>query len=226
MTAARAVSICLALCIACHGCARGGAACAGPTCGTGYECLANRCAIAGGVPVPRDSERFVLSPIDLAIATPTPARESSATAVTLGSARGGDAIVYARFGSTYKGRTEIAAAFLLLTVSEGTEPLADDVPLEVWTLATSWSSESVSRGTRPRLSRPMARGIARTSPPSLVRVDVTPLVRELARTPADDGIGIDATGSHGAGVTFSTARAGAPRLEVYLTPPRRTAGAW
>jgi len=146
--------------------------------------------------------------------------------VTLGGDHDRDALVYARFDSSYKGRADIAAAFLLLTVSEGTEPAPDDVPLEVWTLASHWSVDAVSRGARPAFSRPMARGIARTAPAVPVRVDVTPIVRQLARTADDDGIAIAAKGSHGPGVTLVTAAAGAPRLEVYLHTQGSTAAAW
>jgi hypothetical protein len=175
------------------------------------------------VPVARDSERLVLSPVELAVATD--GGESSAPAVTLGSARDENASFYVRFGSSYKGR-EVAAAFLLLTVSPGTEPEPEDVPLEVWALGKSWSQASLSRGVVPGRARPMVRGIARSSPPSPVRVDVTRIIRELSRTPADDGVAIVASASHGAGVTLVTSAAGAPRLEVYLARPRRPAGAW
>jgi hypothetical protein len=152
-------------------------------------------------------------------------RPRTAPSVTLGSDRDGDAVLYARFGSSYKGKSDIAAAFLLLTIAAGTEP-APDVPIEVWKLAASWSPETLSRGLRPGLSRPMARGIARTTPPMPVRVDVTSIVRELARASADDGVGIAAKGSRGPGVTVVTAAAGAPRLEVYLDAWGPTASTW
>jgi hypothetical protein len=193
------------------------------TCGSRYECLANRCAPSGGIPVPRDAERIVLLPTELSAVSD--GRVHAAPNITLGSDLDRDAFVYARFGSSYTGRADIAAAFLLLTISPGTEA-APDVPLEVWTLSGGWSSESVSRGARPALSRPMAHGIARTTPPLPVRVDVTSIVRELARTADDVGIGIAAKGGSGPGVTLVTAAAGAPRLEVYLGAWGRTASAW
>jgi hypothetical protein len=204
-------------------CTQAGAPCYGTTCGSGYECLANRCAPSGGIPVPRDAERVVLFPTELSAVSD--GRVQAAPGVTLGGDGDGDALVYARFGSSYKGRAEIAAAFLLLTISPGTEP-APDVPLEVWRLSASWSPETVSRGARPPFSHPMARGIARTTPPLPVRIDVTSIVRELARGAADDGVGIAAKGAHGPGVTLVTAAAGAPRLEVYLDGWGRTASAW
>ncbi len=204
-------------------CTQAGAPCYGVTCGARYECLANRCAPSGGIPVPRDTERIVLSPTELSAVSG--GRVQSAPGVTLGGDHDGDSFVYARFGSSYKGRADVTAAFLLLTISPGTEP-APDVPLEVWRLAASWSTESLSRGARPAFSRPMARGIARTTPPLPVRVDVTSIVRELARNAADDGIGIAARGADGPGVTLVTAAAGAPRLEVYLDAWGRTASTW
>jgi hypothetical protein len=212
-----------ALCLAASACSPRNAACAGPTCGTGYECLANRCEVAGGVPVPRDCDRVVLAPTELAVIAGGQA--PSGPAVTLGSALDRDAFVYARFGAGYKGRSEITAAFLLLTLSSGVEP-TDDVGLEVWTIGRAWSPESVSRGVRPPLARPMARGIARSSPASVVRVDVTSVVRTLASSPSDDGVAILADGAHGPGVTLMTAAAGAPQLEVYLTRTRASEGAW
>jgi hypothetical protein len=145
--------------------------------------------------------------------------------MTLGNELDRGSFVYARFGADYKGRSEIAAAFLLLTLSSGVEP-TDDVPLEVWTLGRAWSPESVSRGQRPPLSQPMARGLARSSPSSIVRVDVTTVVRALARAPSDDGVAILAASAHGPGVTLMTAAAGAPQLEVYLARTRSAEGAW
>lgn len=219
---ARSVSLLLGLLGA--ACTQAGAPCYGVTCGSRYECLANRCAPSGGIPVPRDSERLVLWPTDLyAISA---GRVASAPAITLGSDRDGNALLYARFGSSYKGRGEVAAAFLLLTISPSTEPAPEDVPLEVWRLGTDWSTETVSKGARPALSRPMARGIARTSPRSPVRVDVTPIIRELSRTASDAGIAVAANGSHGPGVTLVTTAEGAPRLEVYLDAWGRPASAW
>lgn len=198
-------------------------ACGGPTCGTGYECLANRCQVAGGVPVPRDCDRVVLAPVALAAASD--GGMSSAPAVTLGSALDRDSFIYARFGAGYKRRSDITAAFLMLTLSTGVEP-TEDVPLEIWTLGRTWSAESISRGVRPPRSQPMARGFARSSPRSVVRIDVTNVVRALARTPGDDGIAIVADGAHGPGVTLMTAAEGAPRLEVYLARTRSSEGAW
>lgn len=204
-------------------CTRAGSPCYGVTCGTGYECLANRCAPSGGIPVPRDSERIVLLPT--ALSEVSSGRARFAPTITLGGEHDGDALVYARFGTSYKERAGIAAAFLLLTISPATEP-SDDVPLEVSAVAADWSPETVSRGARPGLTQPTASGIARNSPRSPVRVDVTSIVRELARTPSDHGIAITARGSHGPGVTLVTAASGAPRLEVYLETWGRTASAW
>jgi hypothetical protein len=205
-------------------CSPRGTACAGPTCSTGYECLANRCAVAGDTPVPRDCDRVVVSPI--ALTAVVDGTVSQGTAVTLGRSTDGESRVYARFGAAYKGRADVAAAFLLLTPADGVEPSPMDVPLEVWTLASSWSRDSVARGVRPAQARPMARGFARSSPPSIVRVDVTAVVRGLAESRGDDGVAIVAGSTEGPGVTVATAAAGAPRLEVYLARGRPAPGAW
>ena len=115
-------------------CTQAGTPCYGVTCGSGYECLANRCARSGGIPVPRDTERIVLFPTELSAVSD--GRIQTAPSITLGGDRGGEAFVYARFGSSYKGRAAVAAAFLFLTIAPGTEP-APDVPLEVWKLSAA-----------------------------------------------------------------------------------------
>jgi hypothetical protein len=100
------------------------------------------------------------------------------------------------------------------------------VPLEVRPVDTAWSSDSLARGVRPRDSLPTVTGFARGQPPSVVRVDVTPIVRALARAAADAGIAVRATASSGSGVTLVTAAAGAPRLEVYLERTDLANRAW
>lgn len=210
------ISFVVALTILAAGCSPGGAACAGPTCGTGYECLANRCAAAGGTPVPRDTERVVLSPVAIALVTGRGAAAPESTTVTLGSDAAPESALYLRFGSTYKTGGEVAAAFLLLTPAAGTETTRDDTRLQVKTLVAPWSADSLARGIRPAASRPVAEGIARAEPPSLVRIDVTSLVRSFARTPYDSGMAVAAARAHGPGVTLVTVAEGAPQLEVYL----------
>jgi hypothetical protein len=226
MSLSRALALVLGALAAFPGmaCSQRGTACAGPTCGAGYECLANRCAVAGDTPVPRDCERVVVSPVELAALVQ--GRVGTGSAVTLG--RGGDGadLVFARFGAAYKGRAEIAAAFLLLTPIDGVEPSPTDVPLEVWTVASRWSADSLARGVRPAQARPMSRGFARSSPPTVVRLDVTDIVRGLAQSRGDDGIAIVARSTDGPGVTLATTAAGAPRLEVYLARGRPAAAAW
>jgi hypothetical protein len=120
----------------------------------------------------------------------------------------------------------VAAAFLLLTPAAGTETQGDDVRLEVAPLASAWSAESLARGERPKTSTPSATGLARTRPPSLVRIDVTDVVHALARAPADAGMSVTASGSHGGGVTLVTASADAPRLEVYLAQTTTSRTPW
>src|SRR6185503_13124100 len=68
-------------CLLALGCTRQGAPCAAPTCGAGYECLANRCVVVGSDPVPGTTERVVLEPAAFAS---TEATEGTAVAtVTL-----------------------------------------------------------------------------------------------------------------------------------------------
>src|SRR3954468_10107754 len=99
MATPRPVSSCV-LCLVALSCSPRSVACAGTTCGTGYECLANHCEVAGGIPVPRDCDRVVLAPIELAIAAD--GRTPSGPAVTLGNELDRGSSVYARFGADYK----------------------------------------------------------------------------------------------------------------------------
>ena len=49
-------------------CSRGPEPCASAgTCPEGQECLANRCVVAGGDPVPADSQRLVVEPEAMAV---------------------------------------------------------------------------------------------------------------------------------------------------------------
>jgi len=72
-------------------CTQAGTPCYGVTCGSRYECLANRCARSGGIPVPRDAERIVLFPTELSAVSD--GRIQTAPSVTLGGDRDGDARV-------------------------------------------------------------------------------------------------------------------------------------
>jgi hypothetical protein len=196
-------------------CGRAGSPCAAPSCGAGYECLANTCAPAGAEPVPKDSIRVVLEPA--MVATPR-ASDASQGSVNLGSEW---AALYLRFDTGWKRNGAVVRAFLLLEPADSAETDARDVTLDVWTIGTPWSESRVAMGARPNLTQPRARGILRTSPASTARIDVTRLALALTDRPEDDGIAVVATSSKGRNVRIRTGpTGGAPRLELYVRGPR------
>ncbi|HEX4478704.1 MAG TPA: hypothetical protein VH142_26665, partial [Polyangiaceae bacterium] len=123
--------------------------CLGTTCSDGSECLANRCMVRGARPVPDHTERVVLDPSAIA---------------------SGQRALYLRFG-TGASFHDVRAAFLLLEPASGTAP-SDDVALDVFCIDAPWSPERVAAGAEPQLSRERARGLVRTSPRTVARIDV------------------------------------------------------
>lgn len=212
-------------------CTRGPEPCAGhDVCGRSRECLANRCVPAGGDPVPPDSERVVLHPIDLGVVSKRRAPREEAPlppAVTFGSAAAGATILLLRFDPTWKELGHVEAAFLLLEPAGS--PPGSDVEIEAWLAGGRWSGAALSWANQPAPVLPGARGLARTRPAAPLRVDVTELVLALKdRSPrADHGVLLSAPAGEGYGAAFATGAAGGnpPRLEIYLRPrpPREKA---
>jgi hypothetical protein len=206
------------------GCAAHARPCVSTACGTGSECVGNRCVPAGSEPVPRGTARVVLLPV--AVAASEDLRGPGSTAVALGGARSRNAALYLRFTNGWKAEGEVEAAYLLLTPATGVAESPAPVPLEVWTAAGAWSADAVTRGVVPPHARPRAPGLA---PPGggTVRIDVLSLIHALRAAPYDDGLIVVAEPSEGPGVTIltGTAGTGAPRLELYVrgAGPRRAA---
>jgi hypothetical protein len=216
---------CLALLIlSLTGCASSLTPCAGPSCETDHECLANRCMPAGSDPVPPDSTRIVLTP--LSCATDRPGEAPGA--VVLGSERKPNSELLLRFGDDWKRSADVAAAFLLLAPSEDAPPNPADVPLQIWAVDGPWTPDAPIRESEVGLVLPRASGLARSGPASTIRIDVTELARAFARRKHDDGLAVLATSARGAGVAVSTGASGgaAPRLEIYLRSGGSVAGAW
>jgi hypothetical protein len=225
-------------------CSPGVTPCATPVCTAGYECLANRCVPRGADPVPPGTERLVLEPVAVAVAEPRGGpgirgvrqgphgnrrmnRAANAATATLGSGSAEASTLYLRFPNSWKRNGVVAAAFLVLSPSGGTEPGSEDVPILVSAIGDSWSMAGIGEGRLPFLTPPRAAGLARGSPRTLVRVDVTRVVRALSNTPWDDGIAVTAASSVNAwspGVTLSTGGGAGetPRLELYLDGTSRT----
>jgi hypothetical protein len=207
-----------ALLYALSGCARGPLPCAGASaCPVTQECLANRCAALETSPVRETTRRVVVAPIALAVASEHDSPNLAAS-VSLGSRQRGPAALYVRFDpKAYAARVE--AAFLLLDPGVHSR-FSQDVELQVGRAESAWRGTALSWSDQPGFGSPVARGIARTAPPSPIRIDVTELVRFVAEHPASDyGFVVRARERHAYGVSIATGTASgsAPRLDVYLT---------
>jgi hypothetical protein len=81
-----------------------------------------------------------------------------------------------------------------------------------------WTPDELTWLKQPSVVPPSSSGIARSSPPSPLRIDVTEIVSYLREhTESDFGIALKSgSGEHG-GASFATGASGgrAPRLEVY-----------
>ncbi|HMJ12071.1 MAG TPA: hypothetical protein VK524_11690 [Polyangiaceae bacterium] len=204
------------------GCSRGPVPCMSPgTCGSGYECLANRCVPLGSEPVAIETLRVVLTPSDIAVVTangPRPAQGVPGV-VRFGSAQDGPTALFLRFAPVRARAQRIDRAFLLLEPMPGAAGGHDDVQVEALHVGSSWDDASLSWSRQPRVGLPKSPGLARSSPPSTLRIDVTELVRhQRERSHADVAIAVKAGGGSGAGAVFATGatRGLGPRLELYV----------
>jgi hypothetical protein len=192
-------------------CTRNGAPCAAPNCGRGYECLANTCAPIGAEPVPKETTRIVLEPAAVAGSN---GAEAMAGQVDLG---GKYAALYLRFDSAWKRDGAVVRAFLLLEPAGEPDPGAEDREVHVWTVQGPWTPSRIAMGARPNLASPHARGLLRTSPSSLARIDVTKLMLALAEKGDDHGLAVIGELRRSAPVRTGSS-GGAPRLELYVRP--------
>jgi hypothetical protein len=204
------------------GCSPGPEPCVSPgTCARGDECLANRCVPAGGTPVPAETERIVLEPRTIAVVSSR--RKRAEGAVVFGSRSVGSSAVYLRFARLRLGGRRIASAFLLLEPMPDAPVSTQDVTVRAWRVAERWQPDQVSWLDQPKRSLPRSRGIARGSPPSELRIDVTDIERFVTQPGRENwGIALEASAGDGLGVTYSTGAyaAPAPRLELYLRSAR------
>jgi hypothetical protein len=216
-------------------------------CPRGEECLAHRCVRAGGEPVRTHTERHVLNAVAIVVLDPSVAGESGHPArhdplasslgaelrsvVTLGSRAQGKTLLLLRFSSEWDVTRRVESAFLVLEPVPGTVPGLRDIPVEVWRIQAPWTPERVSWLHQPALGYPMSRGLARTAPPTVLRIDVTPWVRTITSAGRTDyGLAVTSAAGESHGATFATGATGSmPRLELYLSSatgqvsPRRAA---
>jgi len=210
----------LALVVFC-GCSRSPEPCASAgVCPEGQECLANRCVVAGGEPVSSDAERRVAEPSRMVVLSD--AHESGSEplppGVTFGAEHRGSTALFLEFPPVWRGAHEIEAAFLVLEPLAGAQPSSEDVRVTAWRVRGRWNERDLTRLRRPELAPPNADGIARTAPPTPLRIDVTDIVSYLSKNPRSDfGIALESGGGSGTGATYATGASGgrAPRLEVY-----------
>jgi hypothetical protein len=211
----------LALLAFAFACSRSPEPCASAgTCPEGQECLANRCVVAGGEPVSPDSRRLVAEPTTIAVLSSRSHTRPSGLpgTVTFGGSAEGASALYLRFPPVWQRAKRIEAAFIVLDPMPGTLPSNDDVTVEAWRVRERWDASELTWLTQPSLVPPSSSGIARSSPPLPLRIDVTDIVSYLrAHGKSDFGIALKSgSGDHG-GASFATGANGgrAPRLEVY-----------
>lgn len=201
-------------------CSRGPEPCASAgVCPEGQECLANRCVVAGGDPVPADSQRLVLEPEAMAVVGDPHEPGELPAAVTFGAGAGGTATLFLKFPPVWRHKQRIESAFLVLEPMPATFVSATDVHVDVWRVRERWEPSSLTALKQPELVPPRSRGLARSSPPSPLRIDVTALVTYLAENAGNDhGMALRAASGESAGASFATGTSGgrSPRLELYV----------
>lgn len=222
MPAARMRTLLFGAALVALACSPGPEPCVSPgTCARGDECLANRCVPAGGAPVPAHAQRLVFEPKAIAVLSSRGHRAGAplSGAAVFGSRAAGAAALYLRFARPKVSAPRIAGAFVLLEPMPAAPISRADVVVRAWRVGQHWSPAELSWLRQPRRSLPRSSGIARASPPSELRIDVTDIERFVATPGRNDwGIVLQAAAGDGFGVTYSTGVHGAPapRLELYV----------
>jgi hypothetical protein len=193
------------------------------------ECLAHRCVALGLDPVAPGTTRMVLNAMEIAVVRPQLRRKSSAgtglpPTVTFGGPDPSDEQLVVRFPRSWAAR-DVEAAFLLLEPAASADPTGADVQLQVALAGSAWTAGAL--GEAPPARAPKSAGLARTRPPSLLRLDVTAQLKALQGLERDDhGLLVRSDGLAGGalppslpnhGATYSTGTDGElPRLDVYF----------
>jgi len=139
--------------------------------------------------------------------------------IAFGSAVDGDTALYLRFEPVWRDAKSIEAAFLVLEPMPGTLPASTDVEVHAWRVRSRWEAGELTFVKQPEVAPPNSTGIARSSPPSVLRIDVTEIVSYLREHPHSDfGMALKSGDDAGGGASFATGTSGgrAPRLEVYV----------
>jgi hypothetical protein len=168
---------------------------------------------------------MVVDAAEIAVVRPAlPGKSSAGTGlpstVTFGGPGPSDEQLLVRFPRTWTTR-DLDAAFLLLEPASSADPTGADVQLQVALAGASWTPGTLDQAPPPRV--PKSAGLARTRPPSLLRLDVTAQLKALQGSEQDDhglllradGVAAGSLPQHGA--TYSTGTDGElPRLDVYF----------
>lgn len=164
-------------------------------------------------------ERLVSSPSCIAFVSSDRVPTGLSGELRFGGPLGRSAL-YLKFPSEWRARGIPERAFVTLSARAGSASTELPVTLEAWRISADWQPTTVQHWSdKPSLAPPYARTRINTSPAQDLRIDVTEIVRFAAQNPERDfGIAVIASGSDGAGATFSSGLAGgqAPRLELYL----------
>lgn len=188
------------------------------------ECLAHRCVALGLDPVAPGTTRLVLDAAAIGVVRAQVPGKGAGTGlpptVTFGGQEPSDEQLLVRFPRSWAAR-DLEAAFLLLEPASSAEPTGADVQLQVALAGAPWAPGALEQA--PPARAPKSAGLARTRPPSLLRIDVTAQLKALqGLESADQGLLVRADGvaagalpNHGA--TYSTGIDGElPRLDVYF----------
>jgi hypothetical protein len=183
----------------------------------------------GADPVAAGATRLVVPAAQVAVVRVRGARAGLPPTVTLGGPEPTAELLLVRFPRTWAiARAEIDAAFLLLAPAASADPTGADVQLQIALAGAPWAPGTLDEA--PPARSPKSVGLARTRPPSLLRIDVTAQLEALRRSGASDhGLlvrGQAAADSSGAGSDLGLPNRGAtyltgadgelPRLDVYF----------
>ena len=170
-------------------------------------------------PVPRDSQRTVVAPVDLAVVTPDGDAGPLPALAEPGSHGRGSVVMLIRFPTPWGNQAEIAGAFLLLGLQDAAQPDGRAVRVEVARILDPWVGSDVSWGRLPRLSPVEITTSAPVSSAAPLRIDVTHIVRRWTKGKSDDrGIAllVCANGPFSPGYATGASGGLAPRLDVYV----------
>ena len=201
-----------------------GAACAQPShpctglCEQQAECTTSDCPPLGARLSGDRTRRFVLRPTDLALVSSSHPAPRLPEAVVFGGRQEGAVALYARFEPLSEKAAPLRRAFLLLEPMPAAVPSTSAVEVQVWRVAEAWSADRLHWLRQPRVRLPVAKAMARTSPPTTLRIDVTELMRYFEQHPGHrHGIVLKAAAGDAYGAAYATGFGAGrgPSLEVY-----------